>query len=775
MNTDLFRRYIDIIGEVENASTIKPVPAVSTAPTAVTSPTAVQQQQAAAAAKAGQQQPATVPAKPGQQPPVVAQVAGQQPAAATAQIPAKPVAGLTLPVVGQPAAQQQANTKPSSGAVTMANAPMEDSITPAFPKGHRLNKQQRSVKQMPAKFRPKSIRALGAPRDPQHPAKGYFVGGESLAEERDETGKKIERTPHGRYSLYFRRKDETKDQWNAGSAHDTRSEAKRAALKVLAKHPDYDYIIREQSDKPRLIKTHYFRVESYNQDLARQIGLDQDRAGHWILRQYDRSGAPFDRTYSNAVRAFGKPRTDTYEAQPPIKTRNPVAKHAPRSGAGAHVNRKKADRQGDVKHKKTPDTELLEMNQSMMAVQIIKPFIRDLISKGVTEVTPDAITSHVSARLKRDFLLKDLVNANKQSRDLQTYISSIDPTKVKFSADMFSVKNENPEKKQAKQQAQSQATVASMAQRAATRYGLAEAEDGDEKRYADLNRQLKQLRDSGKINTARGRGQAKHLIRQIQDLVTARLPGHAVPSYKMWLTERPVKESLAPGQYYEWTAVLRDPETGMLTTEKLAIDYDEVPVAREHFQRKFPKHEIVKVSTDWKPHGGSHYGGLPAAAPASDRFKTVPFGNYPDNPMTKGIKETMGEIEEDMVSRVRRDLTQYLDRLERKEKRRATDSFHAKTDECGLEEDPTTSDDLSTPPPAPQIDPTLPEAAIKTVALEDGCVLEIFGNMDTGFGVRRGDRALSERFSALEEAEMAIDLWRARRGTSHDQDYIEER
>lgn len=44
---------------------------------------------------------------------------------------------------------------------------------------HGLNKQQQSVDQLPALFKPKKISVLTAKTDPQHPMKGHFVGGES--------------------------------------------------------------------------------------------------------------------------------------------------------------------------------------------------------------------------------------------------------------------------------------------------------------------------------------------------------------------------------------------------------------------------------------------------------------------------------------------------------------------------------------------------------------------------------------------------------------------
>ena len=53
-------------------------------------------------------------------------------------------------------------------------------ITPVYPQGDQ-NSQQRSVPQLPAKFRPRSIRVLGAADDPEHPMKKYAVGSSESA------------------------------------------------------------------------------------------------------------------------------------------------------------------------------------------------------------------------------------------------------------------------------------------------------------------------------------------------------------------------------------------------------------------------------------------------------------------------------------------------------------------------------------------------------------------------------------------------------------------
>jgi hypothetical protein len=57
----------------------------------------------------------------------------------------------------------------------------EGATTPAVVK-HGLNPQQKSVPQLPALFKPKKIKALGAKTDPQHPMKGYAVGADESVE-----------------------------------------------------------------------------------------------------------------------------------------------------------------------------------------------------------------------------------------------------------------------------------------------------------------------------------------------------------------------------------------------------------------------------------------------------------------------------------------------------------------------------------------------------------------------------------------------------------------
>lgn len=124
-----------------------------------------------------------------------------------------------------------------------------------------------------------------------------------------------------------------------------------------------------------------------------------------------------------------------------------------------------------------------------------------LIGEGHTEVSPDVITTKVSAALGRPFMLKDLVAANNNSPELQHYIDSINPSKIKFSTDILTVKNQDP----AKEKEKAEAGVASMASRAANRPRLGEGID-DAAKDADYNTGHKKgLRDAkaGKPNNAK--------------------------------------------------------------------------------------------------------------------------------------------------------------------------------------------------------------------------------------------------------------------------------
>jgi hypothetical protein len=182
----------------------------------------------------------------------------------------------------------------------------------------------------------------------------------------------------------------------------------------------------------------------------------------------------------------------------------------------------------------------------------------------------------------------------------------------------------------------------------------------------------------------------------------------------------------------------------------------------------------------------------------------------------KGLSEAMQEVEEDMLSKVKKDLTSYLDQLEKSikvdgdlknkavndiEDKNPAKANKQKTYHYGdtdiEEQDVDPMDDEQLGPDvdmdseaghaaeltgqqaldAPQA-PIAPiaESPVKTYTLEDGAAFECYGNERDGFELRRGGRRMPTRFKNLDHTDMAVRLFQQRK---HDQeqgqDYIEER
>ena len=158
-------------------------------------------------------------------------------------------------------------------------------------------------------------------------------------------------------------------------------------------------------------------------------------------------------------------------------------------------------------------------------------------------------------------------------------------------------------------------------------------------------------------------------------------------------------------------------------------------------------------------------------------------------PKKPSLGEAMQEVEEDMLSKVKKDLTQYLDQLEKKVrvdrelKDKAKDAIEKHTAEEEIEEndyeltDPSTVHGIED-----NIDTQLgnPQQPIKVMELDDGAVFEIHGDDTVGYGIHHRGRSLPSRFRTSDEAGIAVDLFRAHRQRNRpeqdlSQDYIEER
>jgi len=173
------------------------------------------------------------------------------------------------------------------------------------------------------------------------------------------------------------------------------------------------------------------------------------------------------------------------------------------------------------------------------------------------------------------------------------------------------------------------------------------------------------------------------------------------------------------------------------------------------------------------PQQGAVLGGNPnkKASPAGYMFgDDVEVGQMP-------LAETMAEIEEDMISKVKKDLTHYLDQLADKVK--VDQDLKDKAVRDIQDDDPTDPEVDEMHGTQGQIS-TIPEPAsspVKTIPLEDGSVLEIHGDQRRGFTIHAGGRSMPSKFRELDEALMAVNLYRARRPASKPDlsaDYVEE-
>ena len=148
------------------------------------------------------------------------------------------------------------------------------------------------------------------------------------------------------------------------------------------------------------------------------------------------------------------------------------------------------------------------------------------------------------------------------------------------------------------------------------------------------------------------------------------------------------------------------------------------------------------------------------------------------------LAETMAEIDEDMISKVKKDLTHYLDQLADKVK--VDQDLKDKAVRDIQDADPTDPDHQEEDQEVDEMRPgqgqisTIPEpvsSPVKTIPLEDGSVLEIHGDQRRGFTIHNGARSMPSSFKELDEAEMAVNLYRARRPAvmpDSGADYVEE-
>jgi hypothetical protein len=214
------------------------------------------------------------------------------------------------------------------------------------------------------------------------------------------------------------------------------------------------------------------------------------------------------------------------------------------------------------------------------------------------------------------------------------------------------------------------------------------------------------------------------------------------------------------------------------------IESDTTPVSVKHGLNRQQK-SVPQLPALFKPENISPVLG-------SDTQKK-PLGKnmFGDSMKSSALARHMSEIDEDMLSRVKQDLGQYLDylenrkddeiedkkkRLERQAAKKVQDRNPAKSgdqQEYDETEEPMMSGTAMMSPVS------VGECNyVKTIALEDGAEFECWEHPDSNIEIRHAGRALPSRFRSMDDAEMAVNMFNAhRRGQPQDpsSDYLEEK
>jgi hypothetical protein len=203
---------------------------------------------------------------------------------------------------------------------------------------------------------------------------------------------------------------------------------------------------------------------------------------------------------------------------------------------------------------------------------------------------------------------------------------------------------------------------------------------------------------------------------------------------------------------------------------------------------------------------------LPALLKPRDISPTLTKKPYQAHPLDgymvgeNALAEAMQEVEEDMISRVKGQFADYLEKLEKENHLDSRLVRKAKA-ELNIDDDPQTEDEVEVEENAtwdqdvqPIGDPGDTEVAhgvedhiaaavaapaspmseygapVRTYTLEDGTCLEAYGDDESGYEVRHGERRLPTRFPRIDHADMAVKLFQKRRQKQDlSQDYIEEK
>jgi len=214
------------------------------------------------------------------------------------------------------------------------------------------------------------------------------------------------------------------------------------------------------------------------------------------------------------------------------------------------------------------------------------------------------------------------------------------------------------------------------------------------------------------------------------------------------------------------------------------IESDLTPVSVKHGLNKQQK-SVPQMPALFKPENISPVLG-------NDTQKK-PLGKnmFGDSKEPVALARHMSEIDEDMLSRVKQDLGQYLDYLEAKKddeiqdkKKRLTQQAAQKVQDKnpakpGDQQEYDETEEPMMSGTAMMSPVSVGESNhVKTIALEDGTEFECWEHPDHGFEIHHAGRVLPSRFQSMDDAEMAVNMFGAhRRGQPQDpsSDYLEEK
>ena len=215
------------------------------------------------------------------------------------------------------------------------------------------------------------------------------------------------------------------------------------------------------------------------------------------------------------------------------------------------------------------------------------------------------------------------------------------------------------------------------------------------------------------------------------------------------------------------------------------IESDVTPVSVQHGLNKQQK-SVPQLPALFKPDNISPVLG------SNTQKKPLGKNMVGDSKEPVALARHMSAIDEDLLSRVKQDLGQYLDYLEAKKHdeiddkeerlvRQAAEKVQDRNPARAGNQDEYSETEESMMSGTAMMSPVSmgeSDKPVKIIQLEDGSCLECYGDDDSGFEIRHGDRVLPSRFRSMADAEMAVNMFRAHRGgqpQDSSDDYLEEK